>query len=227
MSLELAPRSLVARALVAAAALGTLPAWAADPLPEPVWQRLALISGDVAPGGERLSAPQLTVGLRPSLHRPQGFYRTHLLPRLNDQLRQTSPVNLAPERRELLEDEILLPMLTDEAHRRAQRATVRAVRNFLLEETSLSNVVSGLRARGTANVAGPPGRRMAFDVGFSHGMPKLQMRAPLASGRLSMSVGLRGTFSMDFRTSALAETRVMASYSRPDDSYSLTWRIGF
>ena len=230
-----------ARALALAGAAGCLclTAAAAEPGlggPDP---RLPVAprTVDRGPDARDLMRPQ------PAPGRTDGFYRGAFLPRLATRLERhrdvTNPL-VAPGQEWL--EELGWQRVSDDVQRDVERATQKALRDHLLENTNLRDVVARLDRRsrgglGGAQEAGPdtgtgatPVRRnrgIDFDLGFRSALPVVKMEYALDGGDLRLHVGVSGDVDLRYRHAALGSTEVSAEFDGDDHSYRFFASFGF
>lgn len=124
-----------------------------------------------------------------------------------------------------LVDQVVFQQMNKEGRRGAQIATHRAVKEYLLELTDLDRVLDGVTfgRRGRESVSGGD-RGLGFNVHFTHGLPKVEMRYPLGGGTLKFGLGAQGAVQVEYNASGLA--RVGVGYDG-DNRYRLFTRVGF
>jgi hypothetical protein len=180
----------------------------------------------------------------PDLRPSRTFYRGELLPRLTTRLerhRDRAMPFVAPG--EEWREQLAWEQMSDEVQRDVERATRKAVRDHLLENTRLSDVVDSLERRAfrgrrqgdsqtMASGAGPSAqdlkeRRVDWDLGFHSGVPEVEMRYRLDQGDVRVNVGLAGSADVRYRHAAMGRTEVSAGYDADDEIYSLVAIFGF
>jgi len=160
------------------------------------------------------------------------FARERILPRVSMQLEAFSAFRHAEPDRDI-GDLLLHDEMTREVRRGVERATRRAVKDFLIHVTEVDRLVERLRRRGKALVdpAGGPGgpgraRNVRFDVGFHRLMPEVQMRYGVGHGDLRFSVDAEGSVSVQYRDVRMTRGSVVVGFDG-DDTYRLNWNVGF
>jgi len=206
-------------------------------LPEVRMQTLRL-----APGPGRVEAN----GFRPAglqFDRPKRasvrFYDTHLMPELREQFRGMGDVyqNLPGAGAEL-EQFTLHAAVTDSARRTLERATTRALKEFVLEWTQierrlLSIPLSRKVSSAVSDMGGSskPRRRSYSDLGFSVGVsslrPQVGLRYRLGETTTEFEIDGHGSVDVGFSRSSVVYTRIAVQYDAQDDWYGLYYRARF
>jgi hypothetical protein len=177
----------------------------------------------------------------PELDLSRTFYRGELLPRLTYRLeRHRDRVRpLVAPGEEWLEH-LVWEQTSADVRRDVERATRKAVRDHLLENTRLSNVIASIerRARGDragaaqgvdagAPARGGRGDRLEFDLGFHSAIPEVEVQYRLERSDVRLDLSLSGSVGVRYRHVALGSTEVHAGYDNDDDSYRLLASFGF
>lgn len=166
-----------------------------------------------------------------------GFYAVHLLPRLE---RRFADLGMRDPRAVLAlhgpsvsnayED------FTREAERRAERATQRALQDYILETSGLETRAElWFDRRGRKSAAGvesgadADGRRLGIRVGVSHLLPKVDLDYPVGqASTVRLQVRLHGELGVEYETGRRLRSRVYAGYREDHDGrYDLEWRLRF
>ncbi len=207
-------------------------------LPEIRMQTMPLApgSGRVETSGFRPAGLQIDRSRRASVR----FYDTHLMPELRDQFRGMGSVyqNLPGSGVEL-ENFTMHSAVTDSARRTLERATTRALKEFVLEWThierrllsiplsrKLSSAVSDMGS------GSKPGRRPYSDLGFSVGvsslMPQVGLRYRHGETTTEFEIDGHGSVDLGFsRSSVVYYTRIAVQYDAQDEWYGLYYRARF
>jgi hypothetical protein len=172
-------------------------------------------------------------GPRPSAERGADFFRDHLLPRLNRQLKPLRSREGAPD-------------LHERVRAGVERAAQQALESFLLDGTVLDRLRwkldggSDLRsaARDVAGKAeegrppggprptrAPPKSRMTLDARISHGAPEMLLRYERGQSSLRMSLDAEGTLGLELQ--AVGGMRITGRADPSREKYSLSWRVRF
>lgn len=157
------------------------------------------------------------------------FARKNILPRVSMQLEALSAFRDAEPDRDIREQMMFDEMSRDVRHS-VERATKRAVKDFLMEVTEVDRLVERLRRRGKAMVDpagdGIPGRpgggkKVRFDVGFHRLMPNVQMRYGVGPGTFRVNVDAEGAFGVQYQDYRVTHASIAAGFDGND-----TYRIG-
>lgn len=158
--------------------------------------------------------------------RSGNFYDAHLIPRLNTQFGNMSAYHFLPGAGRDLGEWVMFDELTEIAKSRAERGTRRALKDYLLEVSSLERSVDAVRDSGDGNDAGPQ-RPLRFGLKISHGTPKVDMRYRLSSAVVRLGIRADGSVSAEFRRARGAgQTWIVARYDA-DGDYNLLCRLSF
>lgn len=156
------------------------------------------------------------------------FFHAHLLPRMNSQFVRLAAYRYLPDGRSELERFVLRDEVTDSAGYRAARATKKAVRDFLLEKTSLDRIVRGVRGDREAGRAA--GREAALRWGgkISHGLPELTLRYQRHDSVVRVGVGASGDVGLEWSHSRrMTYARIVIGYDADRSTYDLYGRLSF
>ena len=154
------------------------------------------------------------------------FMERHLLPRLSGQMRAVSPVHTLEADTTNFRQSSMFAWVQDEASHRAHRGVRKAFRDFMLEETALSQLVESVRFGGRGG--GEPGRRdLRFGVRFSHGVPQAEMRLRSGSSRLRLGIGLQGDATLEYRPGDRFDARLVGGYDASNDRLRFAYRHQF
>lgn len=186
---------------------------------------------------DRVSMVDESARLRRPIGRNGHFYRAELLPRLESRLGDMIPPEAAPILGDELQDNALYEDFADLARSQAERGTRNAVRDYLLETTSLSRVVEWARGHGrhddaTGEFEGGAGRpaerrRSDVDLRISGGMPKLRLSYRAGEGEVHVGFSLRGTADVSFAHPRLHHLRFGAGWNPGEERVDLGCRLGF
>ena len=223
--------------------LAALPCAAQTPAPEDLQSRLRApqldfalrLPADVA---ARDRGPSFRPGPLEAAADPKGstFFHGMLLPRLNRQLDEMAPYRGVPQAQPQLDDFVLFDELTEAVGRRAEKATRRAVKEYLLESTPLGRGVLRLKSGGRRDMAGgipaaPKTRSgrdaLSFGLSVSHNLPEVQARYDILRGTLRVGVRADGSVGVSLEHEKLARTRLWVGYDAEDHGYDLQYRIRF
>jgi len=206
--------------------LAVLPAFAGDrPHPDDVFMTphnwLAPVSLDLS-GGIGLDREQHP------LDRSR-FVNSYWLPKINTHLSQTGAGGLATYPGRPLSDEIYYEDLSDRAFDKMHRATSRALKDYLLEETGISDLLDGLGGAVERTKLGKISQStLGIDLGISHLAPEVAFRPKLAEGLLRVSVRMTGSVGFQYRTARLGKgSRLGAKLDPLDDKYTLNYLFEF
>jgi hypothetical protein len=176
----------------------------------------------------------------PALETRPTFYKGELLPRLSyrlDRHRDRVQPRIAPGEEWL--EHLVWEQASADVQRDVERATRKALRDHLLENTKLSHVVASIERRarggrdGGATAAAAPGtgpareRRIDWDLGFHSAIPEVEMRYRLPRGDVRLDVGLDGDVGLRYRHAAMGSTEVSADYDSDDETYRLLAIVRF
>ncbi len=122
----------------------------------------------------------------------------------------------------------LIEEYTRRARSRFQRATRDAIRDYLLEETTLRRVAQFFERRSAGSSVR---ERKAGDVSFGLGVygsePQLVMRYRMSNSSIKLRLGIEGSAKLDFRSSRMTNTHVVAGYDPSREQYGLSYRLDF
>jgi hypothetical protein len=169
---------------------------------------------------------------------PKGstFFHGMLLPRLNRSLDEMAPYRGVPHAQSQLDDFVLFDELTNAVGRRAEKATRRAVKEYLLETTPLGRGLIRLKSGGRRDIAGgipaarPTSSRrdaLSFGLTVSHNLPEVQARYDIMRGTLRVGVRADGSVGFSLDHEKLARTRLWFGYDAEDGAYDLQCRVRF
>jgi hypothetical protein len=166
------------------------------------------------------------VRLKPGKLEPgTGFLKGHLLPRMSHQIGDVSSIHALESQRGIFGDSGMHAWVSDAVEHRAVRATRKAAKAYLYEETSVGSWFDTRRIGGGS---GPVARRATdFRFGVSHGVPKIGLRHRAAVGVTRFQVGLDGSVRLEFRPSQSTTARFYAGYDARVSGYQLFYRLGF
>ena len=188
-----------------------------------------------------------TSGFRPSrlqvdrsARSPRRFYDTHLMPELRDQFRGMGSVyQNMPGAGTDLERFTMHAAVTDSARRTLERATTRALKEFVLEWTQierrllslplskkLSSAVPG-RGSGSKSGRNSYGGDLGFSVGVSSLRPQFGLRYRLGETTTEFEIDGHGSVDVGFSRSSIVYTRIAVQYDARDDWYGLYYRARF
>jgi hypothetical protein len=158
------------------------------------------------------------------------FFQGRFLSEVNNQLKQAGQiVDLVATPAMLMADHPMLDEYTKRAQSQFERATREAVKDYLLEETTLRRVTEFFERRSGRSSA-QEGRRtnhVAFGLGIYHSVPQLVMRYRLSNAAIKLRLGVEGTTKVDFWTSSMTHTHVSAAYDASRQKYGLSYNISF
>lgn len=196
----------------------------------------------LAPGAGSIE----TSGFRPSRLQPDRsgrapvrFYDTHLMPELRERFRGMGSVyQNMPGFGSDLERFTMHEAVTDSARRTFERATTRALKEFVLEWTQIERrllsiplskkLTSAVSGAGTGSKSG---RRSHSDLGLSVGissmMPQVGLRYRLGENTTEFEIDGHGSLDVGFSRSADVYTRIAVQYDAEDDWYGLYYRARF
>jgi len=199
--------------------------------------RLAPGSGRAEVNGFRPAGLQIDRSRRASVR----FYDTHLMPELRNQFRGMGSVyqNLPGVGVEL-ERDTMHAAVTDSARRTLERATTRALKEFVLEWTDierrllsmplskkLSSAVSEM-GKGTGAESGRRSHRdLGFSVGVSSLMPQVGLRYRHGETTTEFEIDGHGSVDVGFSRSSVVYTRIAIQYDAEDAWYGLYYRARF
>jgi hypothetical protein len=194
--------------------------------------------------GERMAPSAMSMKAPPSLDRqpllPSTPWRPVPLPRL-DRQRLMSRVALPLEtisafhQANLLDrsasDTVMSTEMSDEVRRGVEYTTRRALKDYLLEQTTLVHRVElwadRKRPGGGGSVGGDgSARRMSFNAGFDGFAPEVEMRYAVPYGAFRVSVDAGGELSVRYRVSENSRAELGAGVDG-HGAYNLGVRIGF
>lgn len=200
--------------------------------PDAMEQRLRGLNEQLATGGFERPAgigaaersggsPEVDPGrliLRP------GFLRGHLLPRMTRQLGDITSIHALETQRSRFEDSGMHDWVSGEVAYRARRATRKAAKAYLIEETRIGSWVESLHvSRGGTAAA----RATDYGLDVSHGIPKVGMRHRAAVGTTRFEVGVDGSVRFEFRPARSTTARFYAGYEAELSGYRLSYRVDF
>lgn len=152
-------------------------------------------------------------------------FQSRLVDNVNRHFQKIGSSDLAVFPGQSLVDHVHFMETTARTRRGFERATVRAFRSYVLEETTLRRLVESYD-RGP--LIPDRGRGVVFDVGISHGAPKLFLKSRLDSGVLRFSLNARAAVSMEYRNNRmLTRTRVAANVDPRRQRYAVYCLFGF
>jgi len=166
------------------------------------------------------------------------FYDTHLIPELQDRFMGMSRVyqNMPYAGREL-ERFTMHTDVTDSARRGLERATTRALRDFVLEWSQIEEKLLSipLSKKVSSSLAGvSPGRPkvrsdqdLDFSVGISSMMPQVGLRYRLRETVTRFEVDGHGSVDLEFSRLANVYTRIAVQYDAEEAGYGLYYRARF
>lgn len=157
------------------------------------------------------------------------FVNAYWLPKISTNLSHTGAGGLATYPGRPLSDEIYYEGLSGRAFEQMHRATSRALKDYLLEETGISDLLDGF---GSAVEHSKLGRfsqsTLGIDLGVSHLSPEVAFRPKLAEGLLRVSVRMTGSVGFQYRTSRLGKgSRLGAKLDPLGDKYTLNYLFEF
>ena len=156
-----------------------------------------------------------------------GFFKEHLLPRMSRQVAFVPSIHALETQHGRFEHSGMHDWLSDRVARRATRATRKAVRAYLLEETAIGSWFESQRV-GAQRFARPTvARATDFGIDIAHGIPKAGMRHRSAVGTARFSVGLDGSVRLDFQPARWISAQFYAGYEVELSRYRLTYRLDF
>jgi hypothetical protein len=158
--------------------------------------------------------------------RTAGFYHAHLLPRLNGQFETLAVFRAVPGAGSELAEFPLLDMMTDAARRRAERGTKKALKEFLVQATSLGRVaerVDGVLEREHTE----SGKRTRLSADIAHGKPRLDLRRRFAAGSLRIGLDVSGSLGLEYRRTGSSRMRIFAEYDAADGEFDAACRFSF
>jgi hypothetical protein len=164
------------------------------------------------------------------------FYNQHLMPRMNRSFETYGGVWLTRDAPGAVHQDVVYDVWSRAAEKQAERATRRALADYVLEETSLSRAFSRLTR--SSRVFGSPelteGRRRAgtvrWDAGISHGLPKVDMLYSVGArgqAEVKFSLAAFGRFRVDFRPGQLTRTRLRATWLFVENEYRVGANFAF
>ena len=224
------PRAGAAGTITAAMLLLSGSAWAAE---EPWAQPLPSL-GTVASVGNALPRQDLQIDRfePPALARRAAtpaanrFFRGHFVPRVSRQFEEVIPI--APAHAETdFADSVLFATVSETARLQAERGTRKAVKNYLLEVTTLGRTVEAVKIRGRKAPDGGRPEGVRIGVGFAHGLPQVELRRRNGAGTFRFRVDLQGSVGVEFKQVRRRYSRVFVGYDADDDHYNLGCRLSF
>jgi hypothetical protein len=196
----------------------------------------------LGPGASSINAS----GFRPSqlqidrsTRAPRRFYDTHLMPELRDQFRGMGSVyQNMPGAGTDLERFTMHSAVTDSARRTLERATTRALKEFVLEWTQIERKLLSIPLSKKLSSAVPSmgngskaGRSSYSDLGFSVGvsslMPQFGLKYRLGETTTEFEIDGHGSVDVGFSRSSIVYTRIAVQYDAKDESYGLYYRARF
>ena len=114
---------------------------------------------------------------------------------------------------------------TDESDARVERVARKALKNYLLQVTSLRQVVGSLRGERRK----VQDEQAAFDYGLSisHGAARLELRRRLRTGALRFGLDSAGGVDLLFNHSRLSTVRLGVGYDRSERRCAIACRLQF
>jgi hypothetical protein len=221
------PRRISTAAARAVLLMAVLPAFAADGPPVP-HDLLMTRHNWLAPVSIDLSREIGIDRERLSLDRSR-FVNSYWLPKMSANLSQTGAGGLATYPGRSLSEEVFYEDVSDRAFEKMHRATSRALKDYLMEETGISDLIGGV---GDAVERSKLGRMaqstLGIDLGVSHLAPEVAFRPKLAEGMVRVSVRMTGSVGFQYRTSRLGKgSRVGARLDPLEDKYTLNYLFEF
>ena len=114
---------------------------------------------------------------------------------------------------------------TEEADSRVERVARKALKNYLLQATSLRQVVGSLKGERRQGDS----REGAFDCGVSiaHGAARLELRRRLSSGSIRFGLDTGGGVDLLFNHSRLSSVRLAVGYDKRERRCAIACRFQF
>jgi hypothetical protein len=114
---------------------------------------------------------------------------------------------------------------TEETDARVEREARKALKNYLLQATSLRQVIGSLRGERRQATA----REGAIDYGLSisHGAARLELRRRLRTGALRFGLDSAGDVDLLFSHSRLSTVRLGVGYDRRERRCAIACRVRF
>jgi len=161
--------------------------------------------------------------------RTKQFFRGHFLPEVTSQLKRVAMiVDLVATPTMSMSQHPMSDEYTRRARSQFQRATRDAIRDYLLEETTLRRVTQFFERRSAGSSAqGRKAGTVAFGLGVYGSEPQLVMRYRMSNSSIKLRLGIEGSAKLDFRTSRMTNTHVVAGYDPSREQYGLSYRLDF
>jgi hypothetical protein len=158
-----------------------------------------------------------------------GFYRSHLLPRLTGQFRAMVPYEALSVRGEALADHPHFDRLSENARDRVTHGTRKALEDFLLEATSLDDLLDrlGNKARRSSLGGGPEAGGFGVGVGISHCAPSVELSRRTGPRAFRASLGLLGVVRVEYQQGRRSRASIYAGYDAREGDFALGGRIRF
>ena len=151
------------------------------------------------------------------------------LPKMSNSLSRVGAGDLATYPGRPLHEELYAETVTDRTYRNVQRATTRALKEYMLEEAGVTELLNGMgRVVERSKLGNLSRKTLGIDFGVSHLAPELSFRPRLSEGMMRITVRATGTVGFHYRTSRLGRgSRVGAKLDPLDQEYSLNYLLDF
>lgn len=220
-------------ALAVVVLLALIPGSAAAAEPEAIRLDFGLMArlpraGSMEPVSPSIELPVTRIDPRRS------FLRDHLMPRIGQQLDKLGPLDEARIPGRWPEDRAYAERLGARTRDVVRHAAGKAMRDFLLEETTLSRVMTSLESVAervedrAPRVVSRPGAGFKLDLAIAHGAPQLLLGRSLGSGSLRFSLGSRGDVGVRLRRYRPGHrTGMVAKLDPARERYTVSCSLGF
>jgi hypothetical protein len=150
--------------------------------------------------------------------------RERLVPRVSIEMESLASFHRAVGPGMGLRDHVLFDEMSDAVRRGAERATRKALRNYLLDAVNLDRGIDHVRQE----IRGVPSakRNVDWHVGFHHMLPEVGMRYRLNHGSVRFMVGAGGDAGVKFSDDRFERAEFSATFDG-DDTFYMRARLGF
>lgn len=170
-------------------------------------------------------------GWQPDSEATGRFLRGHLMPRFERQFGQLGQYRWTAQENQASPENALREQVTEAARRGFERATQRAIEDYLIEETALRFLVRSLdrRSHQPASEGSRQGRPAAvrWGVGLSGGLPELELRTRFGSTQVRFELAADGELGIGYRSPRSGRADVFARFEPSESRYSLNTRFSY
>jgi hypothetical protein len=180
-----------------------------------------------------LPSRKRTTGMRALQNTEPGFIKNYLLPRLSSQFDGLAPRHPIVDGPHVRVDHLMYDNLTDAARRGAERGARDALKNFLIDTTSVGKLFGRQKRNRSSALEDPTDARTAptvqapsrstsdFGIGFSGGHPEVEWRYKAGSHSLRLRVNSEGAARLAFSRLKLNHTNLSVGYRPHSEQFAL------